>query len=143
MQNGARFFAYFTWVVMISLAIIITTNRFLGFVADPGWVGLVALLVFGLIYLNFAYAAIKRFIKKIPEPTNLHYVLGASIFLPSAIWIIFISDFTAGSEIILTIVLAFSCGLGTYYGNKVGIKERYEYIQKLKKEQAEQAGKVD
>jgi len=141
MQDGARFFAYATWVVMISLAIILVSNRFLVFVSDPGWVGLVALLAFGLIYLNLTYAAIKRFIRKVPEPTNLHFALAGLIFLPPAIWIYVITEQAGGSEILLVAVLAFSCGLGAFYGNRAGIRARYEYIQQLKKRQQEQIQK--
>jgi len=139
MLDPSRFFAYFTWVIMISLAIVLTSNRFLSFVADPGWPGLVTLLVFGFIYMNFCYAAIKRFIMKVPEPTNQHYLLGASIFLPPAIWILFVSGHTAGSEFILIAVLLLACGLGIYYGNRAGIRARYQYIQKLKEKQQKQA----
>lgn len=138
MQDSARFFAYATWTVMVSLAIILAGNPFLVFVQDPGWIGLVALLCFGFIYLNLSYAAIKRYIRKVPEPTNKHYLLALFIFLPPAIWIYVISESAGGSELILTVVLAFSSWLGAFYGNRAGIRARYEYIQKLKAKQAEQ-----
>lgn len=138
MQNKARFFAYATWVVMISLAIILAGNRFLSLVSDPGWIGLVALLAFGFIYLNISYISIKRFIRKVAEPTNLHYVLAAIIFLPPAFWIIAVSEQAAGSELILILVLVFSCWLGAFYGNRTGIRARHKYIRKIKKRQAEQ-----
>jgi len=138
MQDGARFFAYVTWVVMVSLAIILASNPFLNYVADPGWIGLATLLAFGFVYLNLAYAAIKRYIRKVPEPTNKHYLLAFFIFLPAALWILAISESAGGSELILIVILAFSCWLGTFYGNRAGIKARYEYIQKLKARQAEQ-----
>ena len=141
--NGARFFAYTTWVIMVTLAIILTANRFLSFVADPGWPGLVTLLVFGLIYMNFTYAAIKRFIMKVPEPTMEHHLLTGIIFLPPAAWIFFVSEHTSGSEFILTAVLLLACGLGNYYGNRAGIRKRYEYIQKLKEKQQKEAAKVN
>lgn len=141
--DGSRFFAYATWVIMVSLAIVLTANRFLSFVADPGWPGLVTLLVFGFVYLNFTYAAIRRFIMKVAEPTNEHYLLSALIFLPAAAWILLFSTYTEGSEFILTAVLLLACGLGTYYGNRAGIRKRYEYIQKLKEKQRKQAEKVE
>lgn len=138
MQDSARFFAYATWTVMISLAIILAGNPFLGYVSDPGWIGLVALLIFGFVYLNLSYAAIKRYIQKVPEPTNKHYLLAIIIFLPPAVWIYVISDSVCGSELILTVILAFSCWLGSFYGNRAGIKARFKYIQKIKEAQADQ-----
>jgi len=138
MQDGARFFAYATWTVMVSLAIILAGNPFLVYVSDPGWIGLVALLVFGFIYLNLSYAATKRYIRKVPEPTNKHYLLALIIFLPPAFWIYLISESASGSELILIVILAFSCWLGAFYGNRAGIRARYEYIQKIKAMQEEQ-----
>ncbi|MEX0648451.1 MAG: hypothetical protein WEA56_03570 [Balneolaceae bacterium] len=137
MQDGARFFAYSTWLVMISLAIILFTNRFLSLVYDPGWIGLAVLLAFGLLYLNLTYAAVKRYIRKVPAPTNLHYALAFLIYLPPAVWIIAASQEAEGSEFILLAVLALACILGAIYGNRSGIKARFEYIQKLKKHQEE------
>lgn len=141
MQDTSRVFAYMTWVIMISLGIILTTNTFLGYVNDPSYIGLLALLGFGFIYLNFTYAVIKRFIKKVPAPTNMHYGLAAAIFLPPAIWILAISEEASGAELILIVILAFACGLGAFYGNRSGIKARYEYIQTLKAAQEEKEGK--
>jgi hypothetical protein len=138
MQDGARFFAYATWTVMISLAIILTGNSFLVFVSDPGWVGLATLLAIGFVYLNLSYAAIKRYITKVPAPTNKHYLLALLIFAPPAAWIYLISESAGGSELILVIVLAFACWLGMFYGNRAGIKARHSYVQKIKERQAEQ-----
>lgn len=140
MQDTSRLFAYMTWVLMISLGIILTTNPFLGYVNDPSYIGLLALLGFGFIYLNFTYAVVKRFIKKVPAPTNMHYGLAVAIFLPAAIWILAISEEASGAEIILIVILAFACGLGAFYGNRSGIKARYEYIQTLKAAQEESEG---
>lgn len=135
MQDSARFFAYATWVIMISLGIILAANPFLGYVSDPGWVGLVTLLAVGFIYLNLSYAAIKRYITKVPEPTNKHLVLAAFIITPPAVWIYVISENAGGSELILTVVIAFACGLGAFYGNRSGIRSRHEYVQKVKERQ--------
>jgi uncharacterized membrane protein YoaK (UPF0700 family) len=136
MQDSARFFAYATWVIMISLGIILASNPFLVYVSNPGWIGLATLLAVGFVYLNLSYAAIKRYITKVPEPTNNHIVLATIIFLPAAIWIYAISENAGGSELILILVVAFACGLGTFYGNRAGIRARYEYIQKVKERQA-------
>ena len=132
MQDKARFFAYATWTLMISLAIIIFSNQFLYLVSEPGWLGFAILIGFGLLYLNLTYGAVKRFIKKVPAPTKLHILLGFLIFLPPALWILIIRDSFGTTEILLLAVLALSCALGIYYGNRAGIKARYEYVQKIK-----------
>lgn len=135
MKDKARFFAYSTWAIMISLAIIIFTNQFLSLVSQPGWKGLLLLLAFGFVYMNLTFAAIKRYIKKVPAPTQLHYLLGFFIFLPPVCWILLMSSAISTNEILLIAVLAVSCGLGIFYGNRAGIRARYEYIQKLKEYQ--------
>lgn len=136
MQDGARFFAYTTWTVMISLAITVFTHGFLEYVAQPGWVGTLILLGYGFLFLNLAYAAVKRYIRKVPAPTNLHIALGVIVFLPPAIWVTVSAEPGVGTtEILILLVLALSCGLGVVYGNRAGIKARYEYIQALKEHQ--------
>jgi hypothetical protein len=143
MQDSARLFAYATWVIMISLGIILASNPFLVYVSDPGWVGLATLLAIGFVYLNLSYAAIKRYITKVPEPTNNHITLAVIIFIPPAVWVYAISENVGGSELILTLVLAFACGLGAFYGNRAGIRARYEYVQKVKERQAENSGSTN
>lgn len=137
MQDGARFFAYATWSIMISLAIILFSNRFLDFIAEPGWVGTAVLLGFGFLYLNLTFAAVKRYIRKVPAPTNLHILLSILIFLPPAAWILIFAEAITTTEILVIVVLALSCGLGMFYGNRAGIKARYEYVQAVKERQQE------
>lgn len=135
MQDGARFFAYTTWVLMISLAIIVFTNRFLVFITEPGLTGLLVLLGFGFVYLNLSYAVTRRFIRKTFQPTSLHYVLALLVYLPPASWIVIVNDQLDGSRFILLTVLAFASALGSIYGHKSGIKKQQELIEKLKAEQ--------
>jgi uncharacterized protein YacL len=135
MQDGARFFAYSTWTLMISLAITVFTHGFLDYVAEPGWLGTMILLGYGFLFLNLAYAAVKRYIRKVPAPTNLHMGLGLIVFLPPAVWVIASAEQITTTDILLLVVVALSCALGVVYGNRAGIKARYEYIQALKDHQ--------
>lgn len=135
MQDGARFFAYSTWSVMISLAIILFSHGFLDWIKEPGWAGSVVLLAFGFLYLNLCYAAVKRFIRKVPAPTNSHYLLTVIIYLPPFIWILATAEGITTTEILLWVVLGIGCALGAVYGNRAGIKARYEYVQALKEHQ--------
>ena len=135
MKDGARFFAYITWVLMLSLAIILLSNPFLSFITNPEWTGLVALLALGFLYLNLTYASVKRYISKVPELTNLHYVLSVVIYIPTFVWVWYFSDTIEGARLITVAVLAVAVVLGTIYGTKSGIKARYHYIQKIKEEQ--------
>jgi len=141
MQDGARFFAYATWAVMISLGIMIFSHQFV-FLTETSLLSLaVWVLAFGVMYGNFTYAAIKRYIKKVPAPTNTHSVLSALIFAPPAAWVLTIGNNSLSLNLLIITVLAGSIAAGNYYGNLRGIKDRYEYVQKLKAYQKEQEEK--
>jgi hypothetical protein len=141
MQDGARFFAYATWAVMISLGIMIFSHQFV-FLTENSTLSLAVWVVaFGVMYGNFTYAAIKRYIKKVPAPTNTHSVLSALIFAPPAAWVLTIGNNSLSINLLIIAVLAGSIAAGNYYGNLRGIKERYEYVQKLKAYHKEQKGK--
>ncbi|GEM_PF-422348 len=135
MQDGARFFAYTTWAIMISLAIIIATHFFLDYISEPGWVGTAVLLAFGFVYMNITYVVIRRYIRKVPAPTNRHILLAVIIFLPPFIWTFASVEELSTTDVLIWVVLALGCGLGALYGNRAGIKARYEYIQALKEHQ--------
>jgi len=132
MQNGMRFFAYATWVMMLSGAIILVSNPFLSFINNPSWIGLAALLALGLLYLNLSYASIKRYITKTPSPTFLHYALAFLIYLPASFWIYFASETIEGSRFITLVVLAFAICLGAIYGQKNGMKARFRFLEEKK-----------
>lgn len=132
MQDGARFFAYSTWAIMISLGIIIFTHRFLEVAEHEFWLGLLAMVFISFLYFNLTFAATKRFITKVPAPTNAHILLAFLIFLPPVAFIFFLSDTIAANEILFSLIMAAGCYTGTIFGNKSGIKARYEYIEKLK-----------
>ena len=135
MQDAARFFAYSTWALMISVAIVIFSHLFFGFMSESVWAAVIIALGFGFLYFNFTFAAIKRFIRKIPAPTNSHILLAILIFLPPAIWILTINQTFTQNDLLLILALILSTVLGVIYGNRAGIKARYEYIQKLKERQ--------
>jgi UDP-N-acetylmuramyl pentapeptide phosphotransferase/UDP-N-acetylglucosamine-1-phosphate transferase len=141
MQNGARFFAYSTWVIMISLAIIIFTHQFFQFMTVSLTVAMIIIVSFGYLYFNLAYAATKRFIKKVPAPTNLHMLLGIMIFLPPAAWILIVNVPFTQYDMLLLLFLILGIVAGSVYGNRAGIKARYEYVQKLKEYQKRAAEK--
>ncbi len=135
MQDAARFFAYTTWALMISLGIIIFTHQFFPFMDESIWLALIIVAAFGFLYFNLIYAVIKRFIKKVPAPTSMHIALAGIILSPPFVWIIVINDTFSQNELLLLLILIPAAVLGTIYGNQAGIKARYEYVQKLKEYQ--------
>lgn len=141
MQDKARFFAYATWVATISLAIIIFTHHFFRFMSESIISMVLIALSFGFLYFNITYVAIKRFIRKVPSPTNLHIALAILIFIPPAGWLVIMDQPFNQNDLILMVVLILSSVCGTIYGNRSGIKARYEFVQKLKEYQREMSEK--
>jgi uncharacterized membrane protein YoaK (UPF0700 family) len=141
MLDGARFFAYATWAIMISLGIMIFSHQFV-FLTDNSPVSLaICVLAFGVMYGNFTYAAIKRYIKKVPTPPNTHMLLSALIFAPPAAWLLTIGNNPISINLLIIAVLAGSIVLGNHFGNIRGIKDRYDYVQKLKEYQKKEGEK--
>lgn len=141
MQDKARFFAYATWVTTISLGIILFTHNFFQLMDESITVKIVVLLAFGFLYFNLTYAAIKRYIRKVPAPTNLHMAIALLIFIPPAGWLLILDSPFTQNDLLLMAFLLLGSILGTIYGNRSGIKARYEFIQKLKEYRKEAAGK--
>jgi hypothetical protein len=141
MQDKARFFAYATWVTTISLGIILFTHQFFQFMSESVLVLTIIGLSFGFLYFNLTFAAIKRFIRKVPAPTKMHIVLAILIFLPPAGWLVIMDQPFNQEDLILMALLILSSICGTIYGNRYGIKARYEYVQKLKQYQKERSEK--
>ncbi len=139
MLDGARFFAYSTWAVLISLAIMIFSYQFLHMTESTLVVLLIWGLVFGAVYFNITYTAIKRYIKKVPAPTKSYMALAGLIFLPPALWMILVGDFIMERDPVIILFLIAGVFLGMNLGHTHGIRVRYEYIQQLKKSQSKQS----
>jgi hypothetical protein len=135
MQDSARLFAYSTWALMISLGIILFSHQFFRFMDESDWIDLIIIVAFGFLYFNLTFAVIKRYIRKVPVPTNSHFFLSLIIYLAPVAWIIVINDVFTRNELLLVLILTLAVISGTIYGNRAGIRARFEYIQKLKEYQ--------
>lgn len=135
MQDTARLFAYSTWGLMISLGIIIFTHPFFQFMNESMFTLIGIPLAFGFLYFNLIHVVIKRFVRKVVNPTNFHMLLALLIFLPPFLWIIIMNKPYGTEDFLLIAVLLAAVAAATSMGNKAGIKARYEYIQLLKKAQ--------
>lgn len=139
MQDKARLFAYSTWGLMISLGALLFTQHFFSYMAESPAVLILVLAGTGAIYFNLTFAAIKRYIRKVPAPTNSHIFLALLIAAPPAFWIVVIDEPFSIYNLAVLLILAFSSGAGIIFGNRAGIKARYEYVQKLKEYQKMQS----
>lgn len=135
MQDKARFFAYATWVSTISLGTILFTHLFFPAMSESIILMFLIVLGFGFLYFNLTYASIKRYIRKVPSPTQSHIVLATLIFLPPAGWLLIMNQPLQQNDLFLMVILILSSISGTIYGNRAGIKARYEFVKKLKEYQ--------
>lgn len=125
MENWARFFAYATSTLVLGLAIIVFTEKFIPYVAAENWIGYIALLGYGLIYLNISYGMNRRFIRKKMKGYTLSYLLGLLLFIPPAFWIYIKDVGLYQNRILFLFILLFAALLGSYFGIKSGIKKRH------------------
>lgn len=137
MNDTARLFAYTTWVLMISLGMIVFTNTFLPYVLDPDWIGLAALLGYGFLYLNFTYLAVKRYIRKVYTETRHHYLIAGLIFLPPAGWIFLVRDDVVESSPLIILIIAIACLIGAIYGRRTGRREQAAFLKRQQEKQQE------
>ena len=125
MENWARLFAYATSMLVLGLGIIVFTENLLPYVEARGWIGYVALLSYGLIYLNLSYGLNRRFIRKKVKGYNLSYFLGILLFVPPVIWVYLKDVGLHKNRILFLFIILFSVLLGAYFGIKSGIKKRH------------------
>lgn len=140
MQQFARLFAYATWGLMISLGAILFTHLLFPYMHDSLTVLVLVLVGTGVIYFNLIFTVIKRYIRKVPAPTNSHYILAILMIIPPLFWILVINESITLYDLLVLLVLGLSAAAGILYGNRAGIKARYEFVQKLKEYQKRMAG---
>lgn len=124
MENWSRLFAYATSMLVIGLAIIVFTENLLPYVAAKGWIGYLALMGYGIIYLNLSYGMNRRFIRRKMKGYKLSYLLGVLLFVPPAIWIYIKDVGLYKNRILFLVILLFAVILGSFFGIKSGIKKR-------------------
>lgn len=131
-QDYVRIFAYSTWVMMVSSAIILTANFFLIWVDAPGWPGWITLLVLGVAYANLIYSAVRRFIRKVPAPTRQYLLIAVFTLLPALVWVHGFSAVSSVASWKTTVALAAGVAVGLRFGHPAGVKARFEYVQQIK-----------
>lgn len=133
MDNLPRFAFYTSGVFIISVAFTLISAEFLYLVADPTWKGTVALIGFGLVYMNIVFVVSRRFMRRLDGPSPAPIIIGILVALVPVIWI-FIYQ-AAGLDntqrIIYAVVVALGCGLGSHFGHSAGIKAQIAFREKL------------
>jgi len=134
LNNVPRFFAYATGTLLIAAAIIVFSNQFISYTGRDDTLGLIALLAYGLVYLNLVFGVSRRFIRKLQEgkSTNIQYVFAALSLLPVLIWINVFDTGLGDSILLFHIVMIFACLLGGYFGHRSGLRQQEEFWNKVR-----------
>lgn len=140
MESWHRPFAYLTGSLVFGLLVIVLTNGFLGYVNTPGWIGYVALLAYGLVFVNIGYVLNRRFTKKIKQPTGLSYAMAALLIGPTLLWVLTKDGGGAlgESRMVFILTVVFAAFLGTWYGIKTGSRKRVDYLRKMREQEDEE-----
>ena len=131
MIDFPRFIAYATGLLVVALAIILFSTDFIRYTNEPGLIGTLALLGFGLVYMNLVYAISRRFIRKVDGETNIQYYFSVVAFIPPLAWINIYDTGIAEGTYIFLITLAMACVIGGYFGHRSGLKQQAIFKQQL------------
>lgn len=135
MQSWHRMFAYVTGSLVFGLLLILIAHSFFSYVNQPGWVGYVTLIAYGLVFVNLSYGMSRRYTKKLKFPSVISYVMATLLVLPTLLWIYTKETALAESRMVFALTVAFAAYLGAYYGTRAGARKRADYIQQLREEE--------
>lgn len=135
MTNWQRIFAFVTGAFVLGLLLIILSNSFIQYVAEPGMTGYLFLFGFGLIFLNLNFGLSRRFVIKAYNLDWVAYLMAGLSILPTLLWI-YTKDVGLIDEahVIFAGTAVFSAFLGAYFGIRRGGIKREEYIRRLREE---------
>lgn len=139
MNNYPRLFAYVSGAFTFGVIIYIFTNLFYPFAQRPDWIGSLALLCYGLVYMSLNAALARRFIRRTNANFNFPYALIPILLAPTFGFVHFQEKFpTLTGELFFFIMITIGSVVGVYLGIKAGFKKRDALVQEhLKKQQSQ------
>lgn len=134
MTNWQRIFAFVTGSIVFGLLLILISNSYIQYVAEPGSTGYLFLLGFGLIFLNLNFGTSRRFTMKAVNLDWVCYLMATFTILPTVFWV-YTKDVGLGeAELLFVLTVVFSAYLGSYFGIRRGMVKRQQYIQRLRED---------
>lgn len=138
MDNIPRLSFYISGIFIISAAFTLFTTEFLVKIADPGFIGTLFLVGFGLVYMNVTFVVSRRFMRRLDGTSIIPYIFAILVAIPPIAWS-FINDsgLYGNIQILYQVTVIFASGLGGYFGHRAGLKAQevfkeqlYEYLKK-------------
>ncbi|MFN1834882.1 hypothetical protein AB2B38_006430 [Balneola sp. MJW-20] len=134
MDNIPRLIFYFSGVLLLSSTFTLLSSEFMVKMNDPGIIGILFLLGYGLIYMNLTFISSRRFMRRLNGINNIPYLFGMIVALPPVAWIhIYDTGLYGPSFWLFIFVVLFGCGLGAYFGQKAGMKAQVAFHESMKK----------
>lgn len=142
MDNLPRLLFYFSGILLLSSAFTLLSSEFMVKMNDPGIVGILFLLGYGLVYMNLTFISARRFLRRLDGSSYIPYVFAALIALPPLVWIhVYDTGLYGSSFWLFIVVILFGTALGAWFGHSAGLKAQAEFKESMRKYFEEQ-GKV-
>ncbi len=137
MTNWQRIFAFVSGSIVFGLLLILISNSYIQYVAEPGSTGYLFLFGFGLIFLNLNFGTSRRFTIKALDKDWVCYLMSTLTITPTIFWV-YTKDVGLGeAELLFVLTVIFSAYLGSYFGIRRGIAKRQQYMQRLREDDQE------
>lgn len=137
MNHWMRDTAYGTGCLVIGLAVVVFTHKFIVLADRPGFTGYFTLFAFGLAFFSLCFAMNRRFMLKSDRNLWLNYSFSFLIVVPTLFWAAWHTPELDDTLLTFTLVVLLAAYLGTYAGTRYGVDKRDAYLARIKEDQEE------
>jgi drug/metabolite transporter (DMT)-like permease len=133
----ARTFSYSTTAFLLGAAFFMFTSNLIQVTLQPGALGTLVLLGYGIIYGNMSYLLTRRYLRREHTFDGFSYAIGLFILFPAVFLIEVQGEVfpTLPSKLLFYATLLLGTAVGTMRGRQKGYKMREELMEKKKREQ--------
>lgn len=127
MDDGARIFAYTTWILMASLAVIVFSNPLMIHLQTPGWSAALILVLLAVVYGSLARTISKRYIRKRPPTTGDPWWILLLVWTPPVVWVT-LTQQSGTLSVAIALITGAAIYTGFTYGLRSGRQQREEWL---------------
>ncbi|MGM0505563.1 MAG: hypothetical protein ACQER4_00055 [Bacteroidota bacterium] len=127
MDDGARIFAYTTWILMASLAVIVFSNPLMSFLYTPGWAAGIILLLLAVVYGSLSRTVSKRYIRKCPPGSGDPWWIAALVWAPPVGWVT-LTETSGTLSVSVALITGTAIYIGFTKGLRAGRRQRNEWL---------------
>lgn len=136
-QTLARTFSYSTSAFLLGAAFFLFTSNLIQVTLQPGALGTLVLLGYGIIYGNMSYLLTRRYLRREHAFDGFSYAIGLLILFPAVLLIEVQSEVfpTLSTKLLYYATLLLGTAAGSVRGRRKGYMMREELMEKKKREQ--------